>query len=247
MVREECGREQIEQLIRYSIWNSGADGVVIGLSGGVDSAVASALCVRALGKERVLALLLPSSITQTDDLENALEFCRAWGITSRVIPISGIIRSFRGVSDFQTSEYLEGNLMARVRMAFLYYCANAENRLVCGTSNRSEYMLGYCTKHGDCAADVQPILHLYKTQVIVLARELGIPESIAAKPPSAGLWKGQLDEEEIGLPYKEIDAALTRLEEQKWVPATSAEEMVLSMVKKSEHKRLPPPSLLRSF
>ncbi|MEN6611721.1 MAG: NAD(+) synthase, partial [Methanoregulaceae archaeon] len=118
-----------------------------------------------------------------------------------------------------------------------------DGRLVCGTSNKSEYMLGYCTKYGDNAADIQPIVHLLKREVYEVARELGIPEPILRKPPSAGLWEGQSDEGEIGIPYAEIDTALSALESQEWVAKTPLEEKVLALVKKSEHKRLPAPSL----
>ena len=146
--------------------------------------------------------------------------------------------------EFKGSRYLLGNLMARIRMAVLYYHANRDQKIVCGTSNRSEYMLGYCTKFGDNAADLQPLLHLYKTEVYDYAQELGIPESIIKKAPSAGLWEGQSDEEEIGLSYAEIDYSLQALELQGWIAATPTEEKVLVLVKKSEHKRLLAPNLL---
>jgi NAD+ synthase len=129
-------------------------------------------------------------------------------------------------------------------MAVLYYHANRDQRIVCGTSNRSEYMLGYCTKFGDNAADLQPLLHLYKNEIYEYAQELGIPESIIKKTPSAGLWEGQRDEEEIGLSYTEIDHALQALELQGWKAATITEEKVLGLVKKSEHKRRQAPNLL---
>jgi NAD+ synthase len=125
----------------------------------------------------------------------------------------------------------------------LYFHANRDHRLVCGTSNRSEYMLGYCTKFGDNAADFQPILHLYKTDVYDIARELGIPEPIVKKAPSAGLWAGQSDEGEIGLSYEEIDASLKYLETNGWVASNPSQEKVLALVKKNAHKRLPAPSL----
>jgi NAD+ synthase len=105
-------------------------------------------------------------------------------------------------------------------------------------------MLGYCTKYGDNAADLQPILHLYKTEIYEYAKELGIPESIMKKAPSAGLWEGQSDEEEIGLSYEKIDAALRSLEVLGWQATTPIEEKVLELVRKSEHKRLPAPNLL---
>jgi NAD+ synthase len=126
----------------------------------------------------------------------------------------------------------------------LYYHANREGRLVCGTSNRSEYMLGYCTKFGDNAADIQPLLHLYKSDVYVMAKELGIPEQIQKKVPSAGLWEGQSDEGEIGLSYDQIDTSLRALDDQGWRPKNANEEKVLALVIKSGHKRISAPNLL---
>ena len=142
------------------------------------------------------------------------------GMMHRVVSIDPMLEGFKTMPEFKESRYLLGNLMARIRMAVLYYHANRDKKIVCGTSNRSEYMLGYCTKFGDNAADVQPLLHLYKTEVYEYARELGIPESIIKKAPSAGLWEGQSDEEEIGLSYAEIDTALQALEQQDWKAVT---------------------------
>jgi NAD+ synthase len=155
-----------------------------------------------------------------------------------------MLEGFRTMPEFKESRYLLGNLMARTRMAVLYYHANRDQKIVCGTSNRSEFMLGYCTKYGDNAADLQPLLHLYKTEVYEYANELGIPEPIIKKAPSAGLWEGQRDEEEIGLSYAEIDHSLQALELKGWIAATPTEEKVLGLVKKSEHKRIPAPNLL---
>jgi len=128
-------------------------------------------------------------------------------------------------------------------MAILYAIANREGRLVCGTSNRTEYMLGYCTKHGDSAADIQPILHLYKTEIFAVGRAMGIVQRILEKPPSAGLWAGQTDEGELGLTYPEIDAALQSLERSGWKAGNEVEERVLRRVRASEHKRSSPPHL----
>ena len=166
------------------------------------------------------------------------------GMIHRVVSIEPMLDGFKTMPDFKESRYLLGNLMARTRMAVLYYHANRDQKIVCGTSNRSEYMLGYCTKFGDNAADLQPLLHLYKTEVYEYAHELGIPESIIRKAPSAGLWEGQRDEEEIGLSYTEIDHSLRSLEMQGWQAATPTEEKVLGLVRKSEHKRIPAPNLL---
>jgi NAD+ synthase len=162
----------------------------------------------------------------------------------RAISIEPMLAGFATIPGFKESPYLLGNLMARIRMIVLYYHANLDNRLVCGTSNKSEYLLGYCTKFGDNAADIQPIVHLYKREVYVVAAELGIPEQILKKTPSAGLWAGQSDEAEIGLTYDEIDASLASLEEHAWQPASPAEEKVLALVKRSVHKRLSAPNLL---
>jgi NAD+ synthase len=239
-----CALGRIEQLIRYAYWNSGCSGLVIGLSGGVDSSVAAAMCCRAVGGERVLGLMLPSSVTPQADLEDAALLCRILGMDHRVISIEPMLDAYRSMDGYRESPVLLGNIMARTRMAVLYYHANRDGRLVCGTSNRTEYLLGYTTKFGDNAADLQPILHLYKTEVYEAARELGLPERILAKAPSAGLWAGQADEAEIGLTYPRIDAALRALEGNGWKSSNEAEEKVLTLVKKTQHKRLPAPSLL---
>ncbi len=239
-----CRMGQVEQMIRYAYWSSGSRGIVVGLSGGVDSAVAAVFCCRAIGGEKVTGISLPSAVTRPDDIKDAAILCEKWGMRHQVVSIEPMLDAFRTMPEFRDSRYLLGNLMARTRMAILYYHANRDHYLVCGTSNRSEYMLGYCTKYGDNAADLQPIVHLYKTEIFVIARELGIPESIRKKTPSAGLWEGQSDEEEIGLSYEEIDTSLRMLELRGWEADTLHEKKVLELVKKSEHKRLPAPNLL---
>ena len=239
-----CRMGQVEQMIRYAYWTSGCKGIVVGLSGGLDSAVAATFCCRAIGGEKVLGLSLPASVSNPADIKDAAALCKQIGMMHRVVSIEPMLEGFRTMPEFKGSRYLLGNLMARIRMAVLYYHANRDQKIVCGTSNRSEYMLGYCTKFGDNAADLQPLLHLYKTEVYDYAQELGIPESIIKKAPSAGLWEGQSDEEEIGLSYAEIDHSLRALELQGWTAATPTEEKVLVFVKKSEHKRLLAPNLL---
>jgi len=239
-----CRMGQVEQMIRYAYWNTGSTGIVIGLSGGIDSAVAAAFCCRAVGPSKVLGLSLPAKVSNPADIKDAAELCSMLKMTHHVIDIEPMLSAYRSMPEFRESPYLLGNLMARIRMTVLYYHANRDNRIVCGTSNRSEYLLGYCTKYGDNAADLQPILHLYKTDVYVVAKELGIPDPILNKTPSAGLWEGQSDEAEIGLRYAEIDASLRALENHDWHPESPVEEKVLSLVKKSAHKRIAPPNLL---
>lgn len=239
-----CALGRIEQMIRYSCWQSGLEKIVIGVSGGIDSAVTSVLCCRAIGSDRVLGLTLPTDVTSPDDVRDATELCLSLGMDHRVISITPILDAYRGMPGFVETPGLMGNLMARTRMVVLYYYANQEGRLVCGTSNRTEYLLGYTTKYGDNAADLQPILHLFKTEVRDLARDLGIPGTIIRKTPSAGLWEGQSDEAEIGFSYPVIDAALRSLEKNGWKSENEAEEKILSRVKKNSHKRLPPPNLM---
>jgi NAD+ synthase len=239
-----CRMGQVEQMIRYAYWKSGSKGIVVGLSGGVDSAVAATFCCRAIGGDKVLGLTLPSNVSNPADIKDAAALCKHLGMDHRVISIDPMLECFKTMPDFKESRYLLGNLMARIRMTVLYYHANREQKIVCGTSNRSEFMLGYCTKYGDNAADLQPLLHLYKTEIYEYAKELGIPESIMKKAPSAGLWEGQSDEEEIGLSYERIDASLRSLEVLGWQATTPIEEKVLELVRKSEHKRLPAPNLL---
>lgn len=239
-----CRLGQVEQMIRYAYWNSGCAGIVLGVSGGIDSAVAAAFCCRAIGPEKVLGLSLPSAISNHNDCKDAATLCAQLGMAHRVVSIEPMLEGFKTIPDYSPSRYLTGNLMARIRMAVIYYHANRDHRLVCGTSNRSEYMLGYCTKFGDNAADIQPIIHLYKDEIYEAAKELKIPDPIVKKAPSAGLWEGQSDESEIGLSYDEIDASLRALELHQWKATTPTEEKVLALVKKSEHKRLSAPNLL---
>jgi len=189
--------EKIVAFIKTSIKKSGRKGAVMGLSGGVDSALAAALTVRALGKERLLGLLLPEEdVTRAEDIQDGVQVAKMLGIEHKKIEISGVLGAFAAMlPDYDPrAKVCNGNLKARIRMCALYYYANLLNLLVIGTGNKTEILLGYTTKYGDAAADILPLGALYKTQVLELANHLGIPEHIIKKPPSAGLWKGQTDE-----------------------------------------------------
>jgi NAD+ synthase len=240
-----CSAGEIEYLIRFALWGSGRKGIVIGLSGGLDSSLCAALCCRAVSPERVLGIIMPSRVTFAQDIEDATGLAESLGIGCRLIDIEPVLDAYRRTPGFEETPVAMGNLMARTRMAYLYYTSNREDRIVCGTSNRTESLLGYFTKFGDGAGDIEPIIHLYKTEVYDLARHLGIPDKILKKPPSAGLWPGQRDEEEIGIDYPTLDAALQNLERNGWISSKEVEEKVLSMVRASEHKRVSPVQLPR--
>ncbi len=197
----------IHEFIRQLVKESGAEGVVIGLSGGIDSALVSRLCVDVLGGDRVLNVFMPSSSSPAEDHDLTRRYSEMIGSEYRTVPIQAMVDAFRSV--LVTDDRLElGNIMARCRMTVLYHMAKSENRLVMGTGNRSELLMGYFTKHGDGACDALPIGNLYKTQVRQLSIHLGIPDYIVDRVPSAGLWEGQSDEQEMGISYENLDLIL---------------------------------------
>lgn len=224
---------------------SNTSGFVIGLSGGIDSSVAAALCVKAVGASLVRGFFLPSGVTPAGDEEDVRMLGEVLGIQVTAVPIASFIDQYRKMPGFSESSYLVGNLMARTRMTILYYYANQMNRLVCGTSNYTEFLLGYCTKYGDNAADVQPIIHLTKTEVWSLARNLGIPDRLIEKTPSAGLWQNQTDEDELGMKYAVIDEAIVNLENRGWKPVTPEEHLVLKKIEQAGHKQRAVPQVKR--
>ena len=239
-----CEIVRIKDMLRDAVWNAGARGYILGVSGGIDSAVALALCAKAVGGANVLGVAMPSATNSQRDEEDAKELCDRYGVKLITCPLKDAIAALKAVPGFTDTPILSGNTASRLRMTMLYNIAGANGYLVCGTSNKTEYMIGYSTKWGDSAADVQPIIHLYKKDVYTIAQELDIPDSIMQKAPSAGFFEGQTDEGEIGLTYAQIDAALTALEKNEGEPENEVEEKVLAMVAKSRHKRMPSVSLL---
>ena len=186
-----------------------AEGVVLGLSGGIDSSVVATLCVKALGKERVLGLYMPAAFTPAEDQDDAKAIAGNLGIRTHLIPLSQIVDKFlEAVPSAERNRVALGNVFARMRMIANYYVANSMNYLVSGTGDRSEILIGYFTKYGDGGADFLPIGHLYKTQVRELAKHLGLPSRIIDKPASPQLWEGQRATDEIPTAYPVLDLIL---------------------------------------
>jgi NAD+ synthase len=248
--RRESGR--IASFIRQTVRRASANGVVVALSGGIDSAVVGALCVRALGKEKVLGLSLPSDHTPKEDIQDAQALAESWRIKMERVPISRIVGAITKSARIDGTKIARANVEARVRMVILYYYANTLGRLVSGTGDKSEELLGYFSKFGDGAVDFLPIAHLYKTQVRQLGASLGLPSGVVEKPPSPQLWPGQKATDELPADYERLDIVLHYLFDLKAgaheaasranVPV-SVVEKVVAMHRNTEHKRRLPPSL----
>ena len=194
---------------------SGMKKIVIGMSGGIDSSVACALVSQAIGKEKVIPMLLPYKGLSAEGVEDAWLVIDHLGIKreqGRVVDIrEGVEKIWSSVSRDSGQAGMttrKGNVMARVRMIYLFDIAKRERALVCGTENKSEHYLGYFTRFGDEASDLEPIRHLYKTQVWEMGRYVGLPEKVITKAPTAGLWEGQTDEGELGFSYAVADQVL---------------------------------------
>jgi len=237
--------------IKQKVERAGADGVVVGVSGGVDSAVVAALCARALGKENVYALILPEKgATPPEALRDAREVASMFAGKIREVDFTEIYGAFAGkMPDYaEGAKIPNGNLKARIRMCILYYYANKFGLLVAGTGDKSEISLGYFTKHGDGACDFLPIGDLYKSEVREVARFLGVPAHIAEKKSSPGLWAGQTAESEIGLGYEAIDELLKAFESGEDAEKAAKRlnikselaRRIKSMVEASVHKRAMP-------
>lgn len=198
---------KLEEFIRKTITDAGFARAVVGLSGGIDSALACYLTVGALGKKNVLAVRMPYKASSQDSLDHAQLVVDALGVQSETVPITEMVDPLiRRFPDMEAVR--KGNIMARARMIVLYDRSAEFKGLVVGTGNKTEELLGYTTLFGDSACGLNPLGDLYKTQVRQLARFLGMPEVIITKPPTADLWKGQTDEGELGFSYAEVDQLL---------------------------------------
>ena len=223
------------------------DGVIIGLSGGIDSAVLAYLCANSI-KAKTLALVMPDSkISPNDETEDAIKIVDALELNYKLLDINSIHKEYYNV--LEPNDLSLGNLRARIRKNILYYYANSKNLLVLGSSDKSEFNIGYFTKFGDGAADLLPIVSLYKTQIREIAKELGVPTNIITKKSSPNLWPNHVAETEIGATYEEIDCILYCILDRKMsinetINQTKIEketvEKIYQLYKKSEHKRITP-------
>jgi NAD+ synthase len=191
------------------VTNSSTKGVVIGLSGGIDSAVVAYLCVRAIGKDKVTLVHLPEKEMDTIHTKDAKLIAKELNVPLKIYNITEtLISIIKLIPELKDNKVAKGNLKARIRAVILYSIANLENKLVAGTSNKSEITIGYGTKFGDLASDFWPLGDIYKTQLYKIANLLGINHKIITKTPTAGLWTNQTDEEEIGVSYEKLDKFL---------------------------------------
>lgn len=248
MKRTVDPRQTITTMKRFltgKLLQSGMNGYVVGLSGGIDSALSTTLAVAAVGPEKVLAVLMPYKTSSQASVDDAKELIRKLDIEYRTVDISPMIDAYYETVD-QSNFLRAGNKMARERMSILFDIAHETDRLVLGTGNRTEIALGYTTWYGDSACSLNPIGQLYKTEVRLLSHELGVPESIINKAPSADLWQDQTDEAEIGVTYEQIDALLERIVDEGETSMSALENegftstdisRVLSLVNRNAFKR----------
>jgi NAD+ synthase len=243
--------KMITKFIKKTVEEAGLNGAIVAVSGGIDSAVVLSLTVKALGPKRVTALTLPErDITPMQDIDDVMQLVTELGLTCDCVDTTQTLRVMReSLPLYSPSNRVAfGNVKARTRMIIVYHYANTLNRMVVGTSNKSELYTGYFTKYGDSGVDIMPIGDLYKNQVRQLALHLNLPEQIIKKVPTAGFWPGQTDEGELGIDYDSLDLILYAwskgFEPQKIVEETGVPiqqvEMILRRVRGTEHKRRPP-------
>lgn len=239
---------QLVDFLKKETRRIGINKAVIGLSGGVDSAVSAFLTVKALGPDNVLCVMMPYKTSSKSSLEDAQKVVKQLGVNSKVVDITAPVDSYINTLNDEISGLRKGNIMARMRMIVLYDESARTGSLVVGTSNKTELYLGYSTLFGDSACAINPLGDLYKTQIFELARHLNVPAEIINKKPSADLWEGQTDESEMGITYAEVDKLLhNKYEEEK--SDYELEKMgfskalidkVNNMISRNEFKRLPP-------
>lgn len=244
----KLAREILAGFIKSEVTRVGFSRAVIGLSGGLDSALSCALAVDALGKENVLAVRMPYRTSNKDSLDDAQVLIDQLDIPTKTIEITEMVEPLFKV-DPEISNMRKGNIMARERMIILYDQSEAFKGLVIGTSNKTEILLGYSTMYGDSASAMNPIGDLYKTQVRQLSRAMDIPAAILEKAPSADLWVGQTDENELGFTYDEVDKLLYLLVDERYSADEAIEagfnekfvNAVCTRIRRNQFKRMLPP------
>jgi NAD+ synthase len=244
----ELARTILTGFIKTEISRSGFSHAVLGLSGGIDSALVCYLAAEALGPENVLAIRMPYKTSSQDSLDHAQLVIDALGVNSLTIPITEMVDPL--INRFADMENRrKGNIMARQRMIILFDQSEAFKGLVLGTGNKTEILLGYSTLYGDSACAINPVGDLYKTQVRQLSKALGMPQPLLDKAPSADLWTGQTDENELGFTYEEVDKLLYLLIDERYKPEECVEagfseafvRTVIQRVRKNQFKRVLPP------
>ena len=244
-------KDDIVEFVQNKVSEANAEGLVVGLSGGIDSTLAAFLACEAVGKDNVFGIVMPSTTTPTEDKLHGTVIAQLLGINYKEIAIDSILNEFLSVTQLEEDKLSIGNLKARIRMSIIYFYANSKNYLVSGTGNKSEILIGYFTKHGDGACDIEPIGDLYKTDVYQLAKYLEIPQEIIDKPPRAGLWNNQTDEDEIGMTYELLDKILYRNLEKDIDANSIADELdievndvndIINRVYRNKHKSTVPES-----
>jgi NAD+ synthase len=246
----EATRSRVVSFIADVVDDAGADGAVLGLSGGIDSTLTAHLAVEALGEEGLHGITMPAEVNDPDVMSDAERVAHDLGIEYDVVEIQPIAESvfdaFPAAADDRTAA---GNVYVRTRAVLNYFVANAENRVVLGTGNRAEAMTGYFTKYGDQAVDCNPIGNLYKQQVRQLAAHVGVPRDLVMQEPTAGMWEGQTDAAEMGLDYDTVDAILAVHVDGGLSRAATARELdvpleavdrVVELHERSAHKRSMP-------
>jgi len=246
-INTSLARRILVNFIHDEVNRTGLSRAVVGLSGGIDSALSCFLAAEALGPQNVLALRLPYQSSSPDSLEHAQVVIDQLGVESETFDVTAMVEPLLATIPAEDTKR-RGNAMARARMVVWYDRSAAARALVIGTSNKTEILLGYSTLFGDSASALNPLGDLYKTQVRQLARAVGVPAPILDKPPSADLWPGQTDEGEMGLTYERVDQLLYLLVDQRYRPEECVEagfervfvERVLTMMRQSQFKRMPP-------
>lgn len=247
-INTQLVRKILTGFIHTEITRVGFARAVIALSGGIDSALSCFLAAQALGPENILAIRMPYATSSPDSLEDAQHIIDATGVQALTVPITDMVEPL--FERFPEMNHLrKGNVMARTRMIVLYDQSEAFKGLVVGTSNKTEILLGYSTLYGDSACALNPIGDLYKTQVRQLAREIGVPAEVIDKAPSADLWAGQTDEDELGFTYEEVDKLLYLLVDQRYRPEDLVDagfseqfvDTVIERVRRNQFKRVLPP------